>query len=85
MYIFDVVEVVPHPGDPGAKFRLRLVCKDDCKAPITTIADINGFLVVTMGQKVSPPVPLSRKLPARADVALSHSSSCAPSKTTSGS
>ncbi|CEH12504.1 mRNA cleavage and polyadenylation factor II complex, subunit CFT1 (CPSF subunit) [Ceraceosorus bombacis] len=51
-YIFDVVEVVPDPTDPLAKYRLRMLYKEDAKAPITCITDMNGYLVVAMGQKL---------------------------------
>ena len=46
-----------NPEDPAARYRLRLVFKEKLKAPITTITDINGFLVVTMGQKVKSRQP----------------------------
>jgi hypothetical protein len=80
IYIFDVVEVVANPEDPAARYRLRLVFKEKLKAPITTITDINGFLVVTMGQKVSrAPRASSRQWLTRPCSSL-----CAHSRTTSG-
>ncbi|PWN49464.1 hypothetical protein IE53DRAFT_142664 [Violaceomyces palustris] len=51
-YIFDVVETVQDPQDPHDRFRLKLLCKDDAKAPVTALADLNGFLVSTTGQKL---------------------------------
>lgn len=52
-YIFDVVEVVPVPGDPASRYKLRMLVKDDAKGPISSVTDMNGYLVVVMGLKVS--------------------------------
>ncbi|EPQ29659.1 uncharacterized protein PFL1_02879 [Pseudozyma flocculosa PF-1] len=51
-YLFDIIEVVPDAADPTSRFRLKLLCKDDSKAPVTAIADINGFIISTSGQKL---------------------------------
>jgi len=51
-YIFDVVEIVAPPDDPTCRFALKLVCKEESKAPITALADINGYILTVIGQKV---------------------------------
>lgn len=51
-YIFDVIEVVAAPNDPASRFKLRMLVKDEAKAPITALSDMNGYLVVVMGLKV---------------------------------
>ncbi|MCO5556062.1 hypothetical protein L7F22_009606 [Adiantum nelumboides] len=51
-YIFDIVEVVAPQHDPAARFKLRLMVKDENKGPITAISDMNGYLIVMMGLKL---------------------------------
>lgn len=51
-YIFDIVEVVAPQHDPAARFKLRLMVKDENKGPITAISDMNGYLIVVMGLKL---------------------------------
>jgi hypothetical protein len=52
-YIFEIVEVVPEPGQPQRKHRLKLLCQDDSKGAVTALANINGYLVSSMAHKVS--------------------------------
>ena len=35
------------------RFKLRLLCRDEAKGPVTAICGMNGYLVSSMGQKVS--------------------------------
>lgn len=52
-YIFEIVEVVPDPSqDPKRWYRLRLLCRDDAKGPVTAVCGFQGYLVSSMGQKV---------------------------------
>jgi cleavage and polyadenylation specificity factor subunit 1 len=51
-YVFDVVETVAPTYDPAARYKLRLLVKDDCKGPITNVSDINGYLIIVMGLKL---------------------------------
>lgn len=52
-YIFEIVEVVANPEEPpNCNYKLRLLCRDDAKGPVTAICGLNGYLVSTMGQKV---------------------------------
>jgi len=53
-YIFEIVEVVPDPSvSPKRWYRLRLRCRDEAKGPVTAICGFNGYIVSSMGQKVT--------------------------------
>ncbi|CDU25131.1 related to cleavage and polyadenylation specificity factor, 160 kDa subunit [Sporisorium scitamineum] len=52
VYLFEVIEVVSSKYQIGKDLRLKLVCRDDSRGPVTAIADLNGFLVSTCGQKL---------------------------------
>ena len=53
-YIFDIVEVVADQSAPGPKrwYKLKLLCRDDAKGPVTALCGFEGYLVSSMGQKV---------------------------------
>ncbi|KAH8116054.1 cleavage factor protein [Phellopilus nigrolimitatus] len=52
-YVFDIVEVVPDPEKAQTRcFKLRMLCKDDAKGPVTALCGMNGYLVSSMGQKI---------------------------------
>lgn len=51
-YIFEVVEVVPQPGRPHSKYKLKLLVNEPCKGAVTAISDINGYLVSATAQKL---------------------------------
>ncbi|SPO24157.1 related to cleavage and polyadenylation specificity factor, 160 kDa subunit [Ustilago trichophora] len=54
VYLFEVIEVVSSSKyQLGRDLRIKLVCRDDSRAPVTAIADLNGFLVSTCGQKLN--------------------------------
>jgi cleavage and polyadenylation specificity factor subunit 1 len=52
--VFEIIEVVPDL-ESGMKrsFKLRLRCRDEAKGPVTAVCGIDGYLVSSMGQKVS--------------------------------
>ncbi len=52
VYLFEVIEVVSGKYQLGRDLRLKLVCRDDARAPVTAIAELNGFLLSTCGQKL---------------------------------
>ncbi|THH10614.1 hypothetical protein EW145_g1206 [Phellinidium pouzarii] len=52
-YVFDIVEVVPDPEKaPMRCFKLRMLCRDEAKGPVTALCGMNGYLVSSMGQKI---------------------------------
>nr|VWP00056.1 Amidohydrolase family protein [Ganoderma boninense] len=53
VYIFEIVEVVPDASTKVKRWwRLKLLCRDDAKGPITFLCGMNGYLVSSMGQKI---------------------------------
>ncbi|KAI0784088.1 CPSF A subunit region-domain-containing protein [Abortiporus biennis] len=53
VYIFDIVEVVPDPKMNLKRwYRLKLLCRDDAKGPVTALCGMDGYLVSSMGQKI---------------------------------
>ncbi|KIM33311.1 hypothetical protein M408DRAFT_152666 [Serendipita vermifera MAFF 305830] len=52
-YIFEIVEVVPDTERRGKRHhKLKLLCREDAKGPVTALCGMNGYLVSSMGQKV---------------------------------
>ncbi|KAH8679910.1 CPSF A subunit region-domain-containing protein [Tricladium varicosporioides] len=54
IYVFDVVNVIPHPDRPETNKKLKLVAKEDIpRGAITGVSEIGtqGFMLVAQGQK----------------------------------
>ncbi|KAG9018279.1 mRNA cleavage and polyadenylation factor subunit [Tulasnella sp. 427] len=51
-YVFEVVEVVKEPGSLKRRNKLKLLCRDETKGPVTAVCGLNGYLVSSMGQKI---------------------------------
>eukprot|EP00099_Drosophila_melanogaster_P025688 NP_725397.1 cleavage and polyadenylation specificity factor 160, isoform B [Drosophila melanogaster] len=52
IHIYDIIEVVPEPGKPMTKFKIKEIFKKEQKGPVSAISDVLGFLVTGLGQKI---------------------------------
>ena len=50
-YVFEIVEVVGADNIRG-EWRLRLICTEEGKGPVSALANIGKYIVQAMGQKV---------------------------------
>ena len=50
--IFDVADVVPEPGQPLTRYRLKKISSREEKGPVTSMAVVSGSLLVSIGQRV---------------------------------
>jgi cleavage and polyadenylation specificity factor subunit 1 len=51
-YIFEVADVVQDVKSRGQRHhKLKLLCREEAKGPVTALCGMNGYLVSSMGQK----------------------------------
>jgi cleavage and polyadenylation specificity factor subunit 1 len=51
--LFEIIDVVPQPGNPQTNHKFKLFCSTDEKSPVTALCAVNGCLLAALGTKVS--------------------------------
>ncbi|EEB08100.1 cleavage factor one Cft1 [Schizosaccharomyces japonicus yFS275] len=51
-YLFEIIDVVPQPGHPETRHKLKLVTREEIKGTVAVVSEINGYLLSGQGQKV---------------------------------
>ncbi|KAI0990420.1 hypothetical protein GJ496_001342 [Pomphorhynchus laevis] len=50
--LLEVIDVVPEPNQPLSRHKIKIVCEQEEKGPVTVLDCVNGYLIGAVGQKV---------------------------------
>ncbi|EPY49387.1 cleavage factor one Cft1 [Schizosaccharomyces cryophilus OY26] len=51
-YLFEVIDVVPQPGQPETRHKLKLVTREEIKGTVAVVCEVDGYLLSGQGQKI---------------------------------